>query len=545
MAYQRVRTWAYVLLLAALVLPLLSTPTALPRSPMGLAAGHRAVAASAPATEVAGVSRPGGPAVAHGPDGEALPQQPRWVRDITAQGIAVDLPTYEPTLGIDASGVVYAHLAGDDGIPAAARSADAGATWTVIRPELQLTDVTHTWDPYLHVDVDTGRVFTANLTSAPGLCHEIRFTDDGGEGWTSTALCSGGDHQTLFTGPPVRTSGLGYPNLVYYCMANGGYGAQLSVHTSCFLSRDGGLTFLPSGDQAFLGFDPHVEQGQFGIPGFCDGLTGHGTVGPDGTVYLPRVHCDRPMLAISRDEGLTWERVQVGPAGTAVTHYGYHSHDAGIAVDEDGTLYYTWIARDRLPYLATSDDGGRTWAEPIMVAPPGLIETSMPGAIDVVAPGRVALAYVGSSDSPGPPFPELLDCTTDAAGCFETSQTQADPPGYEGVTWHGYVTVVDVAPDPRLVSARVTPHDRPLTTGACGPFRCKAMFDFIDVAVSPDRDVWAVFVDDCAFDVDGDGGGDACQDTYGRLLLGVVEGADVPMPSHRPGRATGRSFWTA
>lgn len=523
--------WPFAkVVVAALALPLIVADGGRPgpSGPSGLAVvGRPALLPETADGEVVSSIEESEDVIVHGPGGRGRGRP----NEFHARSLSVDVGAWEPTIGVDPDGAVFVQLYGDDRVPSVGRSTDAGETWRVIRPPDQVADTTGSFDPYLHVDPDTGRVFTANLLTLPGPCHEIQFTDDQGASWTSTLLCGAYDHQTLFTGPASLIEPIGYPNLVYYCAANGGAGANLSVHTTCFVSRDGGVTFTQTGGQPFIGFDPQEASGQFGIPGFCDGLTGHGTVGPDGTVYLPRIHCDRPMLAISRDEGLTWEQVQVGPKGTAITHWGYHSHDAGIVADVDGTLYYTWINRDRLPYLVTSTDGGRSWSDPIMVAPPGVVEAALPGAIEVIEPGRVALAYAGSENSPGSPFTEVADCKPSLKECVDNApiefvQPEKDPDDYEGVTWNGYITLIDglLGDDPVMVSARINAQDdRPLVTGACGPFKCKGLGDFIDVAVAPDGAVWGVLVDDCAFDRDGEGDGDGCQDRFGRLLLGVLE----------------------
>ncbi|MBW3665688.1 MAG: glycoside hydrolase, partial [Actinobacteria bacterium] len=311
----------------------------------------------------------------------------------------------EPTLGLTSGGTILYQLWDAEGLSVVGRSTDGGRTWSYASPS-PLTDATGgTFDPYLYVDPVTDRVFSVNLTPALE-CHEVSFSDDAGVTWTSSPLCGQLDHQTLFAGPPV-TSDLDpdvYPNVVYLCSAQVPPGANFSSLTTCQRSLDGGRTFVPTGEPAYVGIDPEVDQGDFGIPGFCGGLSGHGVVGPDGTVYLPRTYCGRPFLAISRDEGATWERVQVSDIGTyrggvimVPPFFGGESPlpiSTSVAIDEAGTLYFAWVARDRLPYVAISEDGGLTWGEPMMIAPPGVRETIF---VDVAAagPGEVAFAYMG------------------------------------------------------------------------------------------------------------------------------------------------------
>src|SRR3712207_8600404 len=60
------------------------------------------------------------------------------------------------------------------------------------------------------------------------------------------------------------------------------------------------------------------------------------------------------------------------------------SHEAGVVTDDKGNVFYTWIAADRLPYLAVSRDGGESWSKPLMIGAPGVNESNLPG----IAVGR-------------------------------------------------------------------------------------------------------------------------------------------------------------
>ena len=244
----------------------------------------------------------------------------------------------------------------------------------------------------------------------------------------------------------------------------------------CSKSLDGGLTFAPTGSPAFID-GQNSDPGVRGVPGLCDGVHGHGYVAPNGDVLLPRGWCGQPWLAISRDEGATWQRVQVAKNSMNTTDSGYPDHEAGVVADAKGNLYFTWVAKDRLPYLAISRDGGQTWGKPLMIAPPGVKEANLPG-IDIGAAGKIAIVYMGSENSPGKPFP---------------------PDRYESVTWNGYVTMTTnaLANDPIFYSASLNDPHEPLVKGRCGPFRCQAEYDFIDVNIGPDGTPWAVLVDGC------------------------------------------------
>lgn len=414
----------------------------------------------------------------------------------------------EPTIGVTEDGAVFTN-GFSSGPEEILRSTDEGATWTRVTPQIAGVS-THplTADPYVYVDKQTSRIFMVDYVFA---CSEISFSDDRGESWTtSLGGCGHGDHQTLFAGPPVTSRPTGYRNVVYYCALTGGISVA-GLSSACSKSLDGGVTFRPTGSPAFFD-DPTQPEGNYGIRGACGGFNGHGVVGPDGAVYLPRGWCGQPWLAISKDEGLTWRRVQVAFNGMTVTEVGERGHEAGVAVDGSGVLYYVWTARDRLPYLATSSDEGSTWSEPMMVAPPGVKEVAMPG-IDVGSDGRIAIVYLGSTDSPGPPFIERTDCIVDLIGCAKAGGhdllnafgipivvDKQVAERYQNTTWNGYITASldPLSAAPTFLSASVNDPNDPIARGLCGPDpnRCE-VGDFFDVVVAPDGTPWASLVDAC------------------------------------------------
>jgi len=403
----------------------------------------------------------------------------------------------EPTLGTDARGRVFAAAKRNDGVVLESlviRSTDQGATWKDVSPSVgPVNPHAYSEDPYIYVDPATGRLFDDDLIVP---CQLLSSSDNAGASWHHTLVaCDESDHQTIFAGPPSTTAPVGYPGVVYDCAIGGGALSPTSTTTECDRSLDGGRTFLP-GAPAFvapLGRGP----GAYGIPGFCDGATGHGFVGPDGTVYLPRGWCGQPWLATSRNEGLSWKRVQVASNGMPVDASGAFDHEAGAVADAAGNVYYFWVAHDRLPYLAVSRDHGRTWGSPMMIGAPGLKESSLP-AIAIGGSGKIAMAYMGSTNSPGSPFPNELDCPPNKLVRFLLNCP--DPPVYARVTWNGYVTTTASAldPSPTFVTSSINDLSDPLIVGTCGPIRCGAEFDFIAVQVAPDGTPWAAFIDACA-----------------------------------------------
>ena len=419
----------------------------------------------------------GGRAVAHRAGGKVIrsPAVTRKAPDPALYRIGHN--SSEPTLGVGHDGTVFTSAFQTNTRVEVVRSKNRGKSWDVVSPTLpngrnaQLLSL----DPYTWVDLppndkDISRVFTIDLTVA---CSYLSFSDDAGESWITNPLVCGrpvNDHQTLFGGPPVNSPTVGWPNILYYCWND-------VLTSSCQKSLDGGIAWTVTGAPAFLG--PSVENGDN-----CGGLHGHGHVGPDGTVYLPRGYCGQPFLSISRDEGATWTNVQIAKNGIA-------THEAGVVADKFGNVYYTWTGRDRRPYLAVSRNGGEKWSKPLMIGAPGVNEANLP-SIAIGGKGKVAIAYMGTTNSPGMPFPnEGGECTAIGA-CPE-------PEEYKGTTWNGYVTITANAldKDPVFYSSSVNDPKDPLIRGTCGPGRCKAVFDFIDVTIDRDGVAWSAWVDGC------------------------------------------------
>ena len=437
--------------------------------------------------EAKNTSRPTGDALVHR-DGKTVPGKAPVPETFTIGDHAL-----EPTLGLTPGGTLF-YAAGDfdhptldaaDNVVGAPitdilRSEDGGKTWTKANPRV-LGQESHqvSLDPYVYVDDrvdgDNARIFTIDLTLA---CSYMSFSDDNGESWTTNPLACGrpvNDHQTLFAGPPVSTTTVGYPNILYYCYNDVG-------SSQCTKSIDGGLSFHPTGAPAFTGYKPGSDEtGFFGVDGFCGGLHGHGAVGEDGTVFLPREYCGEPFLSISKDEGLTWTNVKVSKVRATSQPKTGTGHPT-VAVDSKGNIYYAWIgAKDRRLYLTVSKDGGQKWSSPVVAGAPGLKETNIP-QIDVLGPGKIALVYYGSENSP------YARCGVDCEG-----------KDYVKTTWNGYMTVSDdaLSADPTFFTGVINDEKDPLIRARCGPGRCHWAYDFIDVEIGPDGIAYGAFVDGC------------------------------------------------
>lgn len=389
----------------------------------------------------------------------------------------IGLDAIEPTIGLTKNGDIFMSAFQSNFRIEVVRSQNNGKTFKTVSPQFpaggnrQLLSL----DPYVYVDRATDRVFTIDLTVA---CSYLSYSDDHGKSWVTNPLACGrpvNDHQTLFGGRPAMSTPISYDNILYYCWND-------VATSSCSKSLDGGMSFAPTGSPAYPGYftDATDDEDENKL---CGGLHGHGHVGHDGTVYLPRGYCGQPFLAISKDEGATWTRIRVSDLGAS-------HHEASVATDKKGNIYYLWVADNRLPYLAISRNGGRKWSEPMMVAAPGVNEANLP-TLAVGAVGKVAFAYMGTDNGPGQPFPEEDECT--ALGCAEPQKD------YDKTTWNGYIAMTANALDdnPMFYSGTVNDLRDPLIRRTCGPGRCRAVFDFIDVVVAPRGDPWAAFVDGC------------------------------------------------
>lgn len=424
----------------------------------------------------------GGKAVAHYAGGKRISAGAITKKAPTAQQSRLNHGAGEPTLAFNKKGDVFfpaAEIALRNTVDVM-RSTDNGKSWKNVSPQLGGQNVhATTLDPYVWNDERTGRIYTIDLTVA---CSILSWTDDAGKSWTTNPLACGvpvNDHQTLFGGAPAvdRPVSL-YESVLYYCWNN-------VASSYCSRSLDGGITWTATGEPAYEGA---------GEEGFCGGLHGHGTVGPDGTVYLPREYCNRAYVSISKDEGATWNKVRVTKELTS------SGSDTSVAVDKAGNVYYMYVGEDYLPYVAVSKNDGKSWSKPMMVGAPGLREANLP-TIDALGNGRIAFAYMGS----------------------ENVKINKDERDYAAATWNGYIGMTSNATSKKPVFFTGTVNDKrdPIFRQKCGPGRCGAVFDFIDVEIAPDGTPWAPFVDACVtICAQGAPGNDGDEGITGRLVGG-------------------------
>lgn len=410
----------------------------------------------------------------------------------------------EPTLGFTPEGTLFymgvewtreSVPASDEGqelpLPRVYRSEDGGGTWTNVTPEVPVGGIEgppYTFDPFLWVDEETGRVFTLDMFPI-FLCGWLSWSDDSGASWTNQPLgCTGQpgdyDHQSMGGGPPVEGPTTGYENALYQC-------ANRGSDTACSRSLDGGLTWTPI-VPPYAGVDPDRLEVNTTLPGgpergidrgFCGGGHGHPEVGPGGTLYIPSIFCGQPMVAVSTDEGRSWSLHRFD--GDAPGLYG---PDPSVAVDDEGNAFFLWENATGDVKLSSSTDQGSSWSDPASVRHPNVTAAHLP-TIDAEGTAGVAIAYAGTEDIPGGyAHPE-----------YDDGYQIGQDPTLDASTWHGYLTVTTnaLAEDPVFLSTRVNEASGPLVRGPCGPGRCPGMYDFIDVQISPTGRPYGAFVDAC------------------------------------------------
>jgi hypothetical protein len=235
---------------------------------------------------------------------------------------------------------------------------------------------------------------------------------------------------------------------------------------------DGGGTFTFTGSFP----DPPPKQG-------CN--TEHparpGAVDTDGYLYFPVFQCGDLSVAVSRDEGTTWQLVHVAESNVQ------DLYTTSVAADAAGNVYLAWIqaapgshsapagggpnpateAIDGfgIPELSISRDDGAHWSAPVAVGPPGVLDAQMV-AVAARGVGNVAISYLANTDR-GP----LLD-----GWLSETSDALAAHPVWWGAPLND--------PSTPLIDARDS-------TG----FGNRLFFNTASFA--PDREPWAGF--HCAF----------------------------------------------
>lgn len=460
------------------------------------------------------------------------PDAPPAIATMDVVGIMrhLDGPAYEPTIGITAAGNIF-YSGGtpqnDPAIPGEAwvhGSYDNGATWVNTTAAIADHDI-EVYDPFLHVDRDTGRIFRlmmqAQSVGGNG-CMQLITSDDEGATWTEDPdLCVSPpfhDHPSLAAGRPRgMLSPDGYDNLVHLCL-NHAHG------TECAVSLDGAQSFLPP-HLVFPSVDPTKATGAW-----CGGLNSPVTTDSVGRVFVPRLHCDTPKVAVSEDGGLTWDvRTLPGPSASrdhllgvlpGVEPQYIDLNVMHLAIDAADKLHVVYVAADGLPYYLASADHGATWTPARQIAAPGItaVATSLI-TVAAGADGHVAFAYLATDHPDG-----------------------YEAPSWDGATWDMWLGVLPGAGP--IQWATVNPSDDPLGVGDCGVTRCAedadeygpGMYDYIDLEVAPDGRPWIAMVDVCHAPC-------ALTGQHDRAIGAVGTLASGPSLTH-PGEALAQLGWS-
>ncbi len=484
----------------ALLLLLLGSPAAAP--------GQSGEAPIYDSTNTDGQGGSGGPAVVYQAGGRVVTDPSVTAGAPDSLLFRTGFGGWEPTLGLDQKGTIFYNARNNNLDPGVVRSSDGGVTWESVGAPEHRTSL----DPFTHVDRSTGRVFTSDID--PKItCSPFSYTDDGGKSWSASEVCGETDHQNVSSGPPPQGTEQpqGYPNVVYFCAISGGTLADSSTATACSKSLDGGDSFTPTGDFPYPPRTAPPEVGN-GLP-FCDGATGHSIVDSRGTIYVPRAWCRQPHVAISKDQGETWKQVQVSDKLTPRSPEEESGvHEAGIAADQAGNLYFTWVSEDHHPQLSISRDGGETWGRPLDLLPPGVHRVSaFTASVDIGTPGRLALVLMGTRDQSDSPEEDTEDTSWD--GYIVTSRNALDA-------------------DPTFFANSVNdPETNPLWKGSCGEVRCGNTGDFMDVVIGPDGGTYAAFIDSCPGEVNDPCSSFGVTDPRGEAILGRL----APPPSDPTG----------
>ncbi len=325
-----------------------------------------------------------------------------------------------------------------------------------------------TLDPILHVDAETNRTVSTQLSAKRSL---MCLSNDDGDHWTvspqGAGINAGVDHQTIGAGrypasdtarqPDPLNPAVLYPNATYYA-------SQDVALAQAALSRDGGFTW------------------GLAVPMYnilqCGGLHGHLQVGADGTAYVPNGNCPvgQSGLARSTDAGATWT-VHGVPGSVS-------DDDPGLAVGRGdevaGGRVFIGLCQNGKPMVATSDDRGDTFGALLDVSFGHTIAACTFPTMIAGDDDRAAFAFLGTATAGGAPYGD--------------DGTQFD--GY----WYLYVSVTYDG-GATWVTSNATPGD-PVQRGPvclmgidCSGYR--NMLDFNDIQRDEQGRIYVAYSDGC------------------------------------------------
>jgi hypothetical protein len=326
-------------------------------------------------------------------------------------------------------------------------------------------------DPILFTDSITGRTICGELVGAGGATDGIISDDDltTATATFQTGATNGQDHQTIGGGPPKKgitgrqPTGT-YPHLMYYA-------SQAIATATVATSLDGGLTYLPAVPAYTLlqcgGLHGHIKVAPDGtvylpnkgcgnkvglavsednglnwslrtIPTSTSGANDPSIgIGSGGRLFVGYTASDNhPHVAVSDDKGLTWRddfdlalgimpniRAAVFPQAVAgdndraaIFFLGTNSTNAGDPVGTDNGGAGPNFAGTWYPYIAVTNDAGRSWKV--------IRADNDPLHPGVLNPAQQGVVCTNGTTCPGPPtvpvdtrnLADFNEISVDAAG---------------------------------------------------------------------------------------------------------------------------------
>lgn len=204
-------------------------------------------------------------------------------------------------------------------------------------------------------------------------------------------------------------------------------------------------------------------------------IYGAGVATSDGSIFFGLRRCTRLAVAVSSDEGESWQ-VRELPGATLVDYESLLSRlsrpnllvSEPLAVDSADNLYAVWSDRDETLRFSVSRDLAQTWSAPVSVSAPSAPSALFP-ALAVREPGVLALAYYGGDrDSYEAYLAESHDALEPLPTFVSHTVSSRVGPLFKG----GFDVGLDL-----------------LTSGG-------DLVEMVQVKYAPNGDIWAAFVKD-------------------------------------------------
>ncbi|MDB4977116.1 MAG: hypothetical protein JWN48_5457 [Myxococcaceae bacterium] len=388
--------------------------------------------------------------------------------------------TSECSLSIAKDGTIFFGPAFSPAGNGILRSRDQGHSFEQLIPRFPNGKRHGREQAFMYLDPVTERLFfhTSVMRFKPpnfGAGFHQSRSDDHGQTWQYCRVGEDArDWAKVYAGRPVYSKPSAYHNRVLYLSA------PSPISTRCWpwlrpkyqtvhKSLDGGASWKRVGKLSLDPSDvPNCSRWEWVI-------MGNGVVAEDGTVFIGLRRGPRFAVAVSRDEGATWDVDDV-PGAHLLSYFnilqvglvnGNYVIGEALALDQAGNLFAVWPDQYDLLRLSVSRDQGRSWSKPVVCSAPGVTHVRY-GAIAARGTGQVAIAYYGSKD--GRAYDGYLAETRDA-----------------------------LQPEPTFWSGTVNESDDPLYARGFNPGYVPDMFlggdlnEFMQVKYAPNGDVFASF----------------------------------------------------